>query len=137
MVNAMLLRIHQSGYLGQIGDSRMRHVTDGIRLYKEIREDIKEGLPFWPTGLASFSDEYLSYGMQCGDRCYLAVWRTKGEGEKEFCIPLQKNGCQVKDVRCMYPVDMKTDYKYEADTECLHIKLEPETARVFTFSRMG
>lgn len=137
MVNAMLLRIHQSGYLGQIGEGRMRRVTDGIRCYKEIREDIKEGIPFWPTGLASFSDEYLSYGMQCQDRCYLAVWRTQGEGEKEFCIPLHKKGCQIKDVRCMYPVDMKTDHKYEADTECLRIKLEPKTARLFAFSRIG
>lgn len=137
MVNAMLLRIHQSGYLGQIGEGRMRRVTDGIRCYKEIREDIKEGIPFWPTGLASFSDEYLSYGMQCQDRCYLAVWRTQGEGEKEFCIPLHKKGCQIKDVRCMYPVDMKTDHKYESETECLRIKLEPKTARLFAFSRIG
>ena len=45
MVNAMLFRIHQSGYLGQIGEQRMQYVREGIACYKKIREDIRRNSP--------------------------------------------------------------------------------------------
>lgn len=137
MVNAMLLRIHQSGYLGQIGEERMDRVCEGIRVYKEIREDIKTGLPFWPTGLASFSDEYISFGIQNGEKCYLAVWRMRGEQEKAFRIPLGQKGKRAGEVSCIYPSGKRTLWEFREEEEELVICLNPGTARLFSFSRRG
>ena len=137
MVNAMLLRIHQSGYLGQIGEERMDRVCEGIRVYKEIREDIKTGLPFWPTGLASFSDEYISFGIQNGEKCYLAVWRMRGEQEKAFRIPLGQKGKRAGEVSCIYPSGKSTLWEFREEEEELVICLNPGTARLFSFSRRG
>lgn len=137
MVNAMLLRIHQSGYLGQIEKSRQDRVAEGIRLYKTIRRDIKEGLPFWPTGLASFSDEYISFGMQKDKTCYLAVWRTGGEGEKAFEIPLGRQGKRVEEFTCIYPKEKEVQAELQESTEILTVSLAPKTARLFSFSLIG
>lgn len=135
MVNAMLLRIHQSGYLGQIEKSRMDRVVEGISLYKTIRQDIKNGYPFWPTGLASFSDEYISFGIQNEEKCYLAVWRTKGEGEKSFEIPLHKEGMKAEQITCIYPRGKEVNMTFDEEKEIFTVSLEPETARLFTFNR--
>ena len=52
MVNALLLRIHQSGHLAEISPERFELVKEGIDCYKEIRSGIKDGVPFWPMGWA-------------------------------------------------------------------------------------
>lgn len=44
MVNAMLLRIHQSGHLAQLSQERFQLVKEGIDCYKQIRKDIKTGI---------------------------------------------------------------------------------------------
>lgn len=137
MVNAMLLRIHQSGYLGQIDPRRMERVCEGIQLYKKIRNDIKEGLPFWPTGLASFSDEYISFGIQNKETCYLAVWRTGGVGEGPFEIPLCKKEENVKNIVCIYPSGSQIPWEYDDTRKKLCVWLQPRTARIFSFSRIG
>lgn len=129
MVNAMLFRIHQSGYLGQIAKERMDAVTEGIRIYKDIREDIREGIPYWPTGLASMSDEYISYSLICENKQYIAVWRTGGEGEKRFVIPLTGVRGKIRDVSCIYPKQKETVYEYTA--EGLEVSLLPKSARLF------
>ena len=41
MVNALLLRIHQSGHLAEISPERFELVKEGIDCYKEIRSGIK------------------------------------------------------------------------------------------------
>lgn len=41
MINAMLLRIHQSGHLAELPAERIELVKEGIACYKTIRSDIK------------------------------------------------------------------------------------------------
>ena len=57
MVNAILLRVHQSGHLAQISPERRALVKEGLDYYKTIRADLREALPFWPIGLSHFGDE--------------------------------------------------------------------------------
>ncbi len=87
MVNAMLLRIHQSGHLAELNPERLALVKEGIAYYKSIRNNIKDALPYWGTGLADSRDTLLSSGLICGNTLYLAVWRRGGE-EQELVIPL-------------------------------------------------
>ena len=105
MVNALLLRIHQSGCILDLNDRRFRRVVEGIALYKEIRGDIRTGLPFWPLGLPHVGDGWIAYGLDCGAQSYLAVWRLDGR-EKTCAIPLpQWKGKPVRS-ECVYPLNM-------------------------------
>lgn len=150
MVTSMLFRIHQSGYLGQIGEERLGHVVDGIEYYKTIRQDIKESLPFWPLGLATMHSEYIAYGCTTPEKIYLAVWRTSGEGEKVCDIPLEyvkdlmKSEAPEKNIEkalskseiatCAYPTTKETKFSYNSDEHVLQVNLEAKTARIFEIS---
>lgn len=102
MVNAMLMRIHQSGHLAEISPERLALVREGITYYKSIRKDIPQGLPFWPLGMPTFQDPWVSWGLRCGPKTYLAIWRLEGSGPS--CrLPLRfLKGKNLK-VRCGYP----------------------------------
>lgn len=92
MVNAMLLRIHQSGHLPELSESRRALVHEGIAKHLQIVDKLKTGLPFWPIGIGAFGDEFLSVGVDCGDEAYLAVWHTKpGSGSVRLPVKGWKN----------------------------------------------
>ena len=88
MVNTMLLRMHQSGHLAKISQERFALVKEGIACYKQMREDIRDGLPYWPLGLAQADDSWLAYGVEAPKKAgenrqkfYLSVWRRGGEAD--------------------------------------------------------
>lgn len=58
-------------------------VRDAVAVYKTVRGDLAEAVPFWPLGLPGWTDEWLALGMRApGDRTsYLSVWRRGGESE--------------------------------------------------------
>ena len=78
MVNALLLRVHQSGHLAEISPERLALVAEGLTYYKSIRQDIQQGLPFWPLGLPSFQKSWISWGLNCGRKTDLgSTWRLE------------------------------------------------------------
>ncbi len=126
MINAILLRIHQSGHLAEISAEGFDMVTQGIATYKQIRSDIKKGIPFYPTGMPHFSDEWFSFGLDCGENLYLAVWRMEGKNPS-FDIPL--DGVTIQNAECIYPVNLETRYSHDGNV--LRVSLENRTARLF------
>ncbi|MDD7740869.1 MAG: glycoside hydrolase family 36 protein [Fusicatenibacter sp.] len=132
MVNAMLLRIHQSGHLAEISEERFELVKEGIACYKKIRQDLKTGVPFWPLGFANNEDTHLAAGIRVpSGKIYLAVWRRGGEDT--FRVPLERAypGKQLQ-VNCIYPVESKDVFRYEEKSSELILHF-PETymARLF------
>jgi len=101
MVNALLLRIHQSGRVHEISEERMELIREGLSLYKTIRSNFSEGLPFWPLGLPRIGDGWAAFGLECPKASYLAVWRFDG-AEKTIQLPLQSK-TQIRAVKCIYP----------------------------------
>ncbi len=93
MVNAMMLRIHQSGHLAEISRENFALVKEGIECYKSMRADIRHAVPYWPLGLAKAEDTWLSLGLwnQEKQTGYLALWKKDGE-EKEKNIALLPEG---------------------------------------------
>ena len=135
MVNALLLRIHQSGHLAQLSKERHALVKEGIEYYKSIRQDIKKALPVWPNGFATSLDHFLCAGWKVEGKSYLAVWRRYGE-TSEYDIPLEKltGGKPVKEVRLAYPKEgLKEHVSYEvSEDQQLHVSFkEPVMARIF------
>ena len=109
MVNAMLVRIHQSGLLNEVTGHRLALVKEGIASYKQYRDKIPTMLPIWPTGLSALDDSWFSYGLKDENTIYLAIWRGKG-GDTTTTINLEKYG-QVNAVEQIFPkADNLTTY---------------------------
>ncbi|MFC8667559.1 glycoside hydrolase family 36 protein [Streptomyces sp. NPDC057199] len=80
---ALLGRIHLSGHLNRMSEHQLGLVRDAVAVYKSIRGDLAEAVPFWPLGLPGWTDEWLALGMRVpGDSTsYVSVWRRGGESE--------------------------------------------------------
>ena len=128
MVNAMLLRIHQSGHLPELTEAGRALVKEGIDVHMQIVDKLKNGLPFWPIGLAKFGDEFMSVGICCGDKKYLAVWRTCGESRNAVRLPIKGISC----AKMIYPTG--TDPTYRIESGELVVDMAPITARLFELS---
>ncbi len=131
MVNAMLLRIHQSGHLANLCQERFNLVKEGIACYKRIREDIKIALPFWPLGLASYGDTWCSLGLRTKEKIYLAVWRN-GSKEATHSFPIDfLKGREVK-VSCIYPKQEDCRFSWQPISGRLTVELPAQiSARLF------
>ncbi|WP_262505185.1 glycoside hydrolase family 36 protein [Streptomyces sp. TRM68367] len=80
---ALLGRIHLSGHLNRMTEHQLALVRHAVSVYKAIRPDLAQAVPFWPLGLPAWTDDWLALGMRVpGDRtAYLSVWRRGAETE--------------------------------------------------------
>lgn len=131
MVNALLLRIHQSGHLVYLSNERKILVKEALDYYKSIREDIKKALPFWPLGLSKFSDTWVSLGLHSKNKLYIAVWRRNSE--TDTCVlPINYTEGKSVSVTCAYPAYEECDYSWNSTHNSLSVKLPKQfTARLF------
>lgn len=131
MVNAMLLRIHQSGQLVYINEERKALVKEALDYYKSMREDIKIALPFWPLGLSKFSDTWVSLGLKTEEKIYIAVWRRNSENEN-CIIPIEYTNGKNVSVKCAYPIYEECEYVWNDVNKALTVKLPKQfSARLF------
>lgn len=98
----MLLRIHQSGHLVNLSPARFALVKEGIACYKSIRQDIRRAVPFWPLGLSSYGDSWVSLGLKAGNKNYIAVWRSDS-GNDTCLLPISHLRGKDASVKCLYP----------------------------------
>lgn len=130
MVNAMLLRIHQSGHLAELSPARLSLVHEGIRCHLSIVERTKDGLPFWPVGLGAFGDAFHCVGIDCGCEAFLAVWHTL-PGTATLTVPLPG----WTDAACIYPAGLKT--ALEAEPGFVSLRMEGVSARLLHLKKAG
>jgi alpha-galactosidase len=134
MVNAMLLRIHQSGHLARINPERKALVKEALDYYKTIRQDIKTSVPFWPLGLSKFSDSWVSLGLKADKKLYLAVWRRNSETDT-CSLPLKGLEGKKVIVKCVYPSYQECEYAWNNGMNSLTVRLPKQfTARLFEVS---
>ena len=165
MVNVLLRRIHQSGHLARLSPENFALVIEGISLYKDIRQDIRIGLPIWPCGLADNQDDWMCSGLMIPDACkddictqmendfkhaYLAVWKRdkiKGASDDQD-IPIgryfrkdcsrtgSKDGADIE-VSCIYPAaETPALHEYDAESGILHIHFPGRSmARLYMIQR--
>lgn len=137
MVNALLLRVHQSGHLAELSPRRRELVKEGLDYYKGIRSEIPEALPFWPWGLPTQQDEWIAMGLRAGQRQFIAVWRARDENGNEdrpaarvMELP-DLRGKQV-DVQCAYPLGFPGEHVWNAEAGKLEVTLPAaKTARLY------
>jgi len=102
MVNAVLLRIHQSGHLAALTPEAAAQVKAGIRVYREIiREHISRAVPFYPLGMPDVTDSVkpIALGIRSANRSFVALWRI--DGDEEVRIPATSDRAEI-----LYPTDL-------------------------------
>lgn len=131
MINAMMLRIHQSGHLVNIEPDQKALVKEAIDVYKTMRKDIKNALPFWSLGTSCFSDEWVSLGLKTEDTAYLAVWRR--ESSKDTCVlPIEFLRGKNAEISCIYPSFNEEDFAFNKNAGTVSVKLSKNySARLF------
>ena len=129
MVNALLWRIHLGGRSDLLKPECFELVKEAIACYKEIRADIPHGTPIWPIGFPQTSDGWMAFGLECGEKTYLAVWRLNAS-EDCCAIPLEKMA--NAQVRCIYPQKKAPAFHFSNLNKTLTVKLDqPYCARLF------
>jgi alpha-galactosidase len=76
------------------------------------------------------SDGWFSFGLDCGDKCYLAVWRIDGEADT-FAVPLED--FTIGAAECIYPARLETQVFYTGNV--LTVGLKKRTARLFALRK--
>ncbi len=131
MINAMLLRIHQSGHLAKISADRKALVKEALDYYKTIRHDIKNALPFWPLGLSKFSDNWVVLGLKADNKIYLAVWRRQADSDY-ITIPINYTDAKKVTLKCAYPSYEECSYAWNGNTQTITAMLPKNySARLF------
>lgn len=135
MVNCLLNRVHQSGHLAELSPERFALVQEALALYKQIRQDIRRGVPFWPMGFADAEQDWLAGGLHCGNVIYLAVWRRGGEEEFEVELERAFPG-EALQVACIYPQQHGAEYEYDPEFRSLYLRYEaPVSARLYRITK--
>jgi len=108
LCSAMLGRVHLSGHLDLMTSSQQKLVAQAITVYKQIRADLADALPFWPLGLPGWTDPWLALGMRGRSATYVLVWRREGGATRqvgsEVWLPLAPSHTEAHP-RLLYPQD--------------------------------
>lgn len=131
MVNAMLLRIHQSGEIWAMEGKNLESIKEGIEYYKKIRNIIPQSLPFWPLGIPKREDKWLALGLKDNSKVLIAVWKVNASNDT-CIIPLHfiKNKDVV--INSCYPAKAIDDFVFHNTSGNLCIKMKGQfIARIF------
>lgn len=131
MINAMLARVHQSGFLNQLPEKNFARVKEGLACYKTYRQDIKDAYPRFPLGIIGFRSPWAVVALDCGTHWYMAVYRKDGENvEQKIPIDMPK-GKKMK-VECIYPKGLPVEFECDNEQSIFCVRLE-ETFRARLF----
>jgi len=129
-VSSTLCRIHQSGNTATLPETHKAIIQEQYALYKAIRKDIPNALPFWPLGLASDGDDWISLGLDFGNCLRIAVWRLAGS---DTCrLPLSRYTGRELAAKVAFPCgDTDCHLSWDKESGILEVTLpEKEMARI-------
>ncbi len=136
MVNAMTMRIHQSGHLGRLGEENLALIREAVDYYKSYRHLIGHSYPFWPLGMPSYDGQRFAVGFANAECAHLAVWRAD-DPEDVVRLPLQSlwelpvcRGKKIAGAKVVYPCTLPTGVCYHAENGILEVAQPVRSARL-------
>jgi len=130
MINALLMRVHQSGKLSDLNPENRNLVKQALDFYRHYRLDIPRSVPFWPLGLPAFGDWAVSVGLRCENKSYIGVWRLGGDSQRiELSLPHLRGRRPA--IRCAFPGPDSVITQWNSQTATLTVLLpQPGMARL-------
>lgn len=132
VVNGFMGAMYLSGKIHQADEYNLALLKEGIALYKEWREFIKNAYPIFPRGMIRLSDRtYNVVGLVDEERGkgLLAVWNLSDKGQ-EVCVDLEKYG--MASCELLYPKGKDgVSYRYDGKKLCCAFE-SGKCARLFT-----
>jgi alpha-galactosidase len=129
LCSALLLRIHLSGFLNRMDADQRALVHEAVHVYKALRGELAEAVPFWPLGLPGWVDPALALGQRTADGgMLLAVWRrapggpVTGPSPAEIRLPLPDAPEDVR-VTLLYPGSSDASVSWDAAARTLAVTL--------------
>lgn len=126
--------MHLSGRIDQLNDQQLKIISKGIDVYKDIRQDLRFGTPFWPLGLPKWSDGWISVGLRCsGSLSYVSVWRRESTtpGSIELSVP-KGAGTSKATLTVLYPAWLPVEGLWDEGRGSMTVKLPcAPSARLF------
>ena len=135
MVEMALERLNENNVV-ELDEERKALVKQALSVYKTIRPDIRVSRPFWPLGLAGYSDEIVSLGLFVEGKAYLAVWKRSGAAES-VTLPISDAVRTALDsekiaLSCIYPGPETAEASYDPLEKAVKVALpKPVMARLF------
>ena len=95
LCGALLGRIHLSGHLDRMSPAQRELIAGAVSVYKQLRPDLADAVPFWPLGLPRWLDSWVALGMRGRTRSYLLAWRRgprQAAGSGQALVPGAADG---------------------------------------------
>jgi alpha-galactosidase len=102
LCGALLGRVHLSGHISRMSEAQLGLVAQAIAIYREIRSELRDAVPFWPLGLPDWTAPWLALGMRGQDSTFVVIWRRGSETANTVSLPLAAAGTEAA-VRVLYP----------------------------------
>lgn len=135
VVNSLLGRVHLSGRLDQLETHQSELIAEGMNVYKTIRHEIRDAVPFWPLGLPKWHDDWVALGLRAqSGNILISIWRRGGSTECTLSLPVLAVDSNAYDVALLYPSSFECGLKLEGNK--LEIRMPPVVcARLLQISR--
>jgi len=130
LCGALLGRVHLSGHLDQMSRQQRDLVAAGVRVYKSIRAEWPEAVPFWPLGLPRWTDSWIALGLRVPAASYVTVWHRgpfadpAGNADPaETLLPIPHLRGRAVTARILYPAAAGAGLSWDAWAGALIVSL--------------
>ncbi|KAH8799149.1 putative Melibiase subfamily [Xylogone sp. PMI_703] len=129
VVNSLLGRVHLSGRIDQLNECQLELVAEGIEVYKDIRQNLRLGTPFWPLGLPTWADEWVAVGIRCTEQLsYISVWRRSSTASASVDLFIPKAAGIKAILTVLYPAQFSTEALWDEGRGCISVELSSAPA---------
>ncbi|WP_208545146.1 glycoside hydrolase family 36 protein [Rathayibacter sp. VKM Ac-2760] len=102
MVTGLSGRLYLSGFLNRMNEEQFALVEEAVRVFTELRFDIAEAVPEWPSGYPDWDAPALSLRLRAAGRSILYVWHRSESNSETLELDLGTNATPAS-LRQIYP----------------------------------
>jgi len=82
LATGMIGRLYLSGHLDQMSPAQRVLVADAVAAHRGLLGEIVTGTPFWPAGLPTWTQPWVTLGLRGNARDLITCWRRDGTTEE-------------------------------------------------------
>ena len=100
------------GRPNELGE-RFGVLCEGIEVYKSIRHEVSEFVPFWPLGLNNYNNRLHCVAYKAALKTYVILWQEETTGN--IYLPMKAEHCE-----CIYPKE-NTYESFVGENVCINL----------------